>query len=329
MIFVQAPSRLHFGLLNRGSPNDAGRQFGGAGLMVEQPGLCLSTQPAATWSAEGPLAARVLAFARRFADALPAGALSPQRLVVERAPPEHVGLGTGTQLGMAVGRALAEAAGLKLSAQELATRVGRGNRSGLGVHGFDQGGFLVDGGKTAAADVAPLVARMPFPEDWRVLIVIPAWPSGRHGTDESQAFQQLQKQPHDEAATDRLCRLVLLGMLPALIERDVYAFGQALHEFNATSGALFASVQGLTYADARIGQLVAALRQRGVPGVGQSSWGPAVFAVVDDPERARALAAWVREHVGLAETDVIQARGCNSGAQVGQSDPEGRARAAR
>ncbi len=322
MIRVEAPSRLHFGLLNQGSPAGPERRFGGAGLMVEHPGLRLSAHPAESWSAEGPLAERALAFARRFAESLPAGAIPPQRLVVEIAPPEHIGLGTGTQLAMAVARALAEAAGLDLPAAELARRVGRGARSGLGVHGFGQGGFLVDGGKQGADDLAPLVARLPFPDAWRVLVAVPPWGSGRHGAEESHAFRQLQAQPGDEAVTDRLCRLVLLGMLPALAERDAPAFGDALYEFNALSGQLFAPVQGGTYADARVAQLVTALRGRGVRGVGQSSWGPAVFAVVDDPERAQAVAGWVREWVGLSEAEVIQTRGCNSGARVGRDGPE-------
>src|SRR5262249_15266403 len=156
------------------------RQFGGAGLMVEQPGLCLAVRPAAEWSAAGPLAERALDFARRFAGALPPATLPPQHIVVEASPPEHMGLGTGTQLGMAVARALAEAAGLALDGPELARRVGRGARSGLGVHGFTHGGFLVDGGKRAADGVAPLVARLAFPEEWRVVVVLPPWGRGRH-----------------------------------------------------------------------------------------------------------------------------------------------------
>jgi beta-RFAP synthase len=177
--------------------------------------------------------------------------------------------------------------------------------------------------------VASLVARVPFPEAWRVLVVIPPWGSGRHGTEEGLAFQQLQAQPADQLTTDRLCRLVLLGMLPALAEGDPAEFGEALYEFNAISGQLFAAVQGGTYADARIAQLVAALRDRGVRGVGQSSWGPAVFAVVNDLERARTIAAWVREGWRLSENQVILTGGCNSGARVGRSDAAPKAGRAR
>ena len=124
MIRVWTPSRLHFGLLGFAVAGGAwpdrhgarvlpARRFGGVGLMVERPGLRIATTAAKEWSAEGPLADRALAFARRFADSIrlerPDADLSSQRLTVEQAPLEHIGLGVGTQLGLAVGQACARA----------------------------------------------------------------------------------------------------------------------------------------------------------------------------------------------------------------------------
>src|SRR5262249_18594470 len=153
------------------------RRFGGVGLMVESPGVVVSASTGQDWSAEGPLAGRALDFAGRFVRSLeadfPGRAFPPQRLAGEQAAPEHAGLGTGTQLGLAVGAALAAAYGLELSPDELARRVGRGRRSALGVHGFARGGFLVEAGQGAADALAPLVARVDFPEGWRVLVVLP------------------------------------------------------------------------------------------------------------------------------------------------------------
>ncbi len=56
-LVIQAPSRLHFGLLGWGP--SAPRQFGGVGLMIEKPGLELVAEPASEWSFDGPLAERV------------------------------------------------------------------------------------------------------------------------------------------------------------------------------------------------------------------------------------------------------------------------------
>src|SRR2546430_1480649 len=131
MIRVTTGSRLHFGLL--GLSGSTGRAFGGCGLMVREPAVSVTVCPADEWRAAGPLAARALAFAKRFAESLPPDSLEPQQVTVEECPPEHVGLGVGTQLGLAVARAINRTAGLPdLPAAELARRVGRGARSAVG-----------------------------------------------------------------------------------------------------------------------------------------------------------------------------------------------------
>src|SRR5262249_45971846 len=153
-----------------------------------------------------------------------------------------------------------------------------------------------------------------FPEEWRVVVVLPPWGRGRHGADEGAAFRALHARPAGPEATDRLCRLALLGMLPALAERDAEAFGEALFEFNALTGRVCAPVQGGTYADARVEELVAYCRRQGVRGVGQSSWGPAVFAVAADATRADHLAGRLCAHFGMGREDVRCTAACNRGA---------------
>jgi beta-RFAP synthase len=319
MIRVQAPSRLHFGLLSfpSGLHTAAARQFGGVGLMVQAPGVCLLAQPAATWSAEGPLAHRALAYARQVAATLPPGAARPQHLVIVHSAPEHAGLGTGTQLGLAVARAVAAASGFgELSTVALAQRVDRGARSALGIHGFAQGGFLVDGGKTASTTVAPLVARLEFPDPWRILVLLLPGEIGRHGEAERQAFQRLHEQGTPLGLTETLCRLVLLGLLPALVERDLSTFGEALYELNVRVGEAFAPIQGGAYASPRIAEVVAFLRREGVRGAGQSSWGPTVFALVCDEEFGHRLARRVRDVFALGAAEVVVTAACNLGATV-------------
>src|SRR5207253_1198848 len=107
-VFVEAPARLHFGVLDlRG---DLGRRFGGVGAAVPSPSLLVEARPAPApaLSAEGPDADRALEFARRFAGYHGlAGAGAGAHLVVHRAIPAHAGLGSGTQLALAVARATA------------------------------------------------------------------------------------------------------------------------------------------------------------------------------------------------------------------------------
>lgn len=312
---VRTPSRLHFGLLSLPAGDPTARRFGGVGLMVRDPGITVTARPAAAWTATGPLAERALTFAQRFAAASPEP-LPPQALTIESSAPEHAGLGTGTQLALAVARALDPCT----DAVELARRVGRGERSALGIHGFAAGGLVIDGGKGPNTTVAPLLVRSPFPDEWRLVLALPSWARGLHGTAERQAFGRLQAAGFAPATTDALCRLVLLSLLPALAERDEPTFGESLHEFNARVGEAFAPAQGGTYAHPGLAELVSFVRGRGVPGVGQSSWGPTIFAVVGDAERAAALAGAVRERFGLAAGEVVVTAADNGGAVVGDGN---------
>jgi beta-RFAP synthase len=311
-ISIRSPSRLHFGLLSVHSADVGGRRFGGVGLMIDRPGVRLSLQPAPAWTATGPCAERALEFAKHFIATVPSerrlGALHVQ---VEQCPAEHVGLGVGTQLALAVARGLALMTGLEHEdAAALARRVGRGARSSLGIHGFQHGGLLVEGGKTPDTAIAPLVARQPFPEAWQVLLVQPRGLCGAHGTREVEAFASLTPSDRDHARTEALCRLTLLGILPALLERDLPAFGEALHEFNRKAGEWFQVWQEGVYSHPRVAELVDAIRGQGTAGAGQSSWGPTVFAI-DAPERLLAVVRTLVDRGAFADDEWSVSPACN------------------
>jgi beta-RFAP synthase len=325
MIRVRAPSRLHFGFLSLTTPerwtNFEGqnvlpaRAFGSVGLMIRNPGIQVTVQPAEAWAAEGLLADRALAYAQRLLDTIPPAVVQPLRLRVEHAALEHVGLGTGTQLALVVGRALGIAFGQPhLDPVALAGRLGRGVRSGIGVHGFIQGGFLVEGGKGSQQALPPLLARLPFPESWRLVLVLPTDGLGLHGTKEHDAFQTLQRRRIPPTTTDTLCRLVLLGMMPALAEEDWLAFGEAIYDFNARVGELFAPFQGGKYSHRLGEELVPFIRRQGIFGVGQSSWGPAFFAITPDDDRAGDLIRRIRDRFDLGAAEVFSTQASNEGA---------------
>jgi predicted sugar kinase len=151
---VIAPSRLHFGLLSFGHPGHP--QYGGAGVMIDQPGLRLRISPAASFVASGPLAERVHKVAARFAASRAAGKLPPCRLAVIEGPPEHIGLGTGTQLALSVVAGLnAWCGGNLLEPAQLATLACRAARSAVGTYGFVHGGMILESGKRDCDPLAP------------------------------------------------------------------------------------------------------------------------------------------------------------------------------
>jgi beta-RFAP synthase len=253
----------------------------------------VTAQRADSWQVEGPLASRAQEFAMRFTLSLPERERRPFRILVEQCPAEHTGLGVGTQLGLAVAKALAVATGSPASpATELAARVGRGERSAVGVHGFDRGGLVVEGGKEPGGGVSPLVEHVRLPAAWRVVLFTAPETGTWHGGRERAAFATASG-----GDPDALRRLAETAILPAARVGDIDAFGEAVHEFNRRAGEPFAAAQGGPYASAGVAELVGSLRQLGVRGVGQSSWGPTVFAVVGDPETALSLVIRFRSRV--------------------------------
>ena len=191
-VFVEASARLHFGVLDlRGS---LGRRFGGLGASVPEPSLLLEAAPAPRLAAEGPDAERAAEFARRFMahHRLSTGA----RLTIHRGIPPHSGLGSGTQLGLAVARALAELNGIPAERRESGPGGLAGERSAIGTWTFARGGFIVEGGRReGSGEIAPLLVRLPMPEHWRCVIAVPPGDPGLSGEAESAAFRRLPPQP--------------------------------------------------------------------------------------------------------------------------------------
>ncbi|TJV27459.1 MAG: GHMP kinase, partial [Mesorhizobium sp.] len=70
------------------------------------------------------------------------------------------------------------------------------------------------------------VARLPFPEEWRVILILDHGGHGLHGDDEIAAFRSLP--PFPASGSGEICRRVLMGIMPALVEHDLPAFGAAV-----------------------------------------------------------------------------------------------------
>ena len=185
---VEAPARLHLGML--AAAGDGPRRFGGLGVAVSRPAVVLEAERADELSAEGVDAERALMFARRCQEAL--GLASGAHLRVVEAIPQHVGLGSGTKLALAVAQALAVLGARELDAPALARAAGRAARSAVGMWTFALGGLVVEGGvRRDPKRPAPLLARYEMPEEWRCVLVVPAAEPGLSGAAEDEAFARL------------------------------------------------------------------------------------------------------------------------------------------
>jgi beta-RFAP synthase len=218
---------------------------------------------------------------------------------VREAIPPHMGLGSGTKLGLAIARGLAELAGIAAGPEQLAVASGRAARSSVGVWTFAAPGLVVEAGLTDEGSVSPLVARHPIPERWRCVLALPLGVEGLSGDAEQRFFGRLRD---SVAAEPSIARLLLSALLPGLLAGDIDEFGVALTEIQRETGSIFASQQGGVF-HPRAAPLVDALQTIGVGAVGQSSWGPTVYGIVDGPERAADVVERLRVAAG-AGTDV-------------------------
>ncbi|HEY3391806.1 MAG TPA: hypothetical protein VGK58_03810 [Lacipirellulaceae bacterium] len=329
-VYVRAPCRLHFGMFSFGHSDQ--RKFGGMGMMIDPPAVEVEIKPAARFRVSGALADRAQRFAESAASAWQLPSL-PRCQIDVRAPSDHVGLGVGTQLGLAIAVGLRRWVQLPgLSIEQLATAVGRAKRSAVGTYGFQLGGLIVDAGFVGSAlpttslrrtvtpamggDVHPtrLRRRLDIPNEWRILLVRPENQRGFAGAMETEAFARLPSVP--EHVTRELWRITDEEILPAAERAECQGFGDAVYRFGRLAGECFAAVQGGPFASAEIARLVDAIRDRGVLGVGQSSWGPTVFAICCSQVEADALSEWLRDLLAPGKHEITISNPNNDGAVI-------------
>lgn len=312
-VSVATTARLHFGFFD--PSGRTARPFGSFGLSLDQPWTRLTLHRASETSVTGPEAERAARYLATVAEAC--GIDRTYRLDVAESIPSHAGLGSGTQLALAVGAAFGALEGLSLSAPEIAGILGRGARSGIGIATFEAGGAVLDSGPYDGA-LPQLVARVPFPEQWRTLLIFDPQSKGLDGADEVAAFETAPAYSEDARAA--LERRVLERALPALQNESFDVFCEEVGYLQARMGDYFAPSQGGIFTSPRVGAVLEALRADGVTGLGQSSWGPTGFAFAvseTEAERLLAIAAEVAGvHDGGSALELVIAKGRNEGAEI-------------
>jgi beta-ribofuranosylaminobenzene 5'-phosphate synthase len=309
-ITVKVPARLHLGFLDLNG--ELGRRFGGIGLAVSDLGTSLTIERTKFSNVSGPEADRVRHHLQKMERCL---ALHNRHSVkISEVVPAHAGLGSGTQLALAVAAGLRRLHNLPLDIEGDALRLGRGARSGIGIGLFSRGGLVVDGGRGSELKPAPIISHLSLPQHWRVLVILDPQRQGMHGPDEGAAMAALPRM--SEADASHLCRLVLMKALPALAEQDLANFGAAIKELQVRLGDYFAPVQGGRFMSQDVAAILDVLDRAGAFGIGQSSWGPTGFAFAPSPDEAERLALIARRHLKGQGLDIRVCEGLNRGAEV-------------
>lgn len=317
-VIITTGSRLHWGLLSIAPLT--GREFGGVGLMVDEPRLVLSAKVSPEkkdsiichQKYESRIASLINA-----ACSHASGSSRQQYYSIELHSeiPLHCGFGSGTQLSLAVARAISFLTDEQpRSSVELAHRVHRGSRSALGIHGFDFGGFLVEAGKHASDEISPMITRHDFPEDWKVLLITPNDQAGISGSVEADSIQKLGSMP--VSITEKLCRLALMQLIPSVMTQDYANFSSGLTEFGRTVGEFFMPVQGGIFAHPQMVELEKLLTAEGVQGIAQTSWGPTLSIVCQNSKDAENVSSIITKN-GYGEFCAIRTVSpMNCGAQI-------------
>ncbi|MDD1661441.1 MAG: chorismate pyruvate-lyase family protein [Methanomicrobiales archaeon] len=323
-VIVETPSRIHLGLIDM--HGGLGRVDGGIGISLAEPGILLEVSQSRETVARGGDER-----ARRMAEKVAARVLAGihvqggVEITLRRVYPPHVGLGSGSQIALAVARGICEIFGRSLAVPELARMAGRGGTSGIGTGAFEHGGFIVDGGhafgsagekkdfrpSSASEGVrpAPVIARHDFPADWRIVLATPGFPAGASGEREMDIFRRACPVPLGEVR--ETCHEVLMRMLPGVVDHDLDLFGSAVNRIQDLG---FKRVE-ISLQPPEIPRLIDVMKGAGAACAGMSSFGPTVYAVTDS-DAARILRAaeeFMADHSG-GEAWISAPR--NSGAMV-------------
>jgi beta-ribofuranosylaminobenzene 5'-phosphate synthase len=149
---------------------------------------------------------------------------------------------------------------------------------------------------------APILCQRDFP-DWDLVLAIPPT-KGAHDLYEKDQFAKLCPIPLNEV--EKLSHVILMQMLPALAEEDMDTFGKAV---NAIQEIGFKRREVDLQPTAR--GLIQAMLSGGAAGAGLSSFGPAVYAITDQPKKVEAAVKSYDKNC-----TVIKTKARNKGAEI-------------
>ncbi len=325
MFRIRTPSRIHLTLIDLWG--GLGRVDGGVGISLQNPHFVLEARKIRRGiRVQGPFRDEIMVAAKK---------VLAKKMVkkgvdfrVLECYEKHVGLGSGTQAALSAGMAVNKLYKVNLSVREIARTVGRGGTSGIGVAAFESGGFILDGGhmfgpdeeksqflpsRASKAGPPPILLRHDFPTRWAIVMALPSIMRGASGIGEIDIFSKLC--PIDKEDVQKLCHIILMQLLPAMMENDIERFGEAINEIQQTG---FNKIYGIEQQHPIIGKLIRVIGNSGAAGSGMSSFGPVTFGFVDeksvDPKTVRKAAQSLLNKTTGGKTWITRAR--NQGAEI-------------
>ncbi|MET1160100.1 MAG: beta-ribofuranosylaminobenzene 5'-phosphate synthase family protein [Thermoprotei archaeon] len=288
---VITSARLHMGFYNF---RDGDRAYGSIGAAIKEPRVRVIVSKAPQLEIVNETSIPVSDVVELVSKRL---GIRGFKLIVKEAIPRHVGLGSTTQLALAIAQGINKVYGLGFSTRELALLLGRGLVSGIGIAAFELGGFIIDSGRVikneklelphTTSDLPYPVYRAKLPNNWYFVVIVPRT-SKRVSEKEEEPITAVPRELDRESKL-RLYRILLYKLLPSIATKDIRGFGQAIYEIQRITGEYFSSYQEGIWCCRETEAIVDAMLRYGAYGVGQSSWGPVAYGIVDSSVKAREL----------------------------------------
>jgi len=241
--------------------------------------------------------------------------------------PSHVGLGSKTQLSLAIITAITKLKSIDhLSTEYLTQLVDRGGTSGIGWRGFETGGFILDGGHeygkgkekesflpssaSSTSNPALTISRHNIPNNWRFVLIIPNVKKGAYGDEEIRVFQEYAPIPKIEV--NEVSHLIIMKILPGILKNDLKCFGEGLKRIQSIG---FKRIE-INLQHQIVKDLLGFFEDYGLKAYGMSSFGPSVVGVVESDSEAEELLKVVQKNQKNGGGHIYICKPNNSGAKI-------------
>ena len=323
MIRIKSPSRLHFGQLDLNG--NSGRIYGGSGVALKEPSTLIYMEKSSEFEVKGEKSAEIKNILWTFLEKIKDKGLINKKagvlVKIEKLLPAHNGLGSGTQTALTLAEGINRLYKLNLNNKIIAEMIDRKHsRSAIGFGAFYKGGFIVDGGRPTKDKendkyLPPIIYQHQVPENWSFIIVLPVHKKDKMaGEKEIKTFKGLKQMQIEKSYEN--CHNLLLGMLPALQENDIKTFSENLNKIEDNVADYFSKVQGGRYTSDSAAQMIKLMEEEGVLARGQSSWGPALYGLVENKAKAENIESKLRKKFRDNIRDIYISGAANKGAEI-------------
>ncbi|MHA2400414.1 MAG: beta-ribofuranosylaminobenzene 5'-phosphate synthase [Promethearchaeota archaeon] len=331
---ITTPCRIHLSLIDENGYT--GRVDGGIGLMLDRPNVVFEASNSAD-----EFQIEVHNYYRESIEVINEIASKVFKTFnisnknfhfkLRRYFPSHVGLGSKTQLSLAIINAITRLKDINhLTAEQLTQIVKRGGTSGIGWRGFETGGFILDGGHdfgegkeketflpssaVSSANPALTISRHNIPENWRFVLVIPNVKKGAYGDEEIGVFQNYAPIPKSEV--NEVSHQILMKIIPGIIKNDLNCFGEGLKRIQDIG---FKKIEIDLQHDI-VKNLLHFFEDYGLKAYGMSSFGPSVIGIVESDSEAEELLKAVQKNQKNGGGHIYICKPNNTGAKIEHID---------